>query len=290
MKAAVQLLAPSGAPSVCGAGACVETAEALNRESHPRRGPRPTAGEFLAAARAARGGRRRRTLLDAAIDAAQPVLMRHAVSGRAPRRSAILMPVEVDPLLFTQVARQPARQRGRGDVASGRAGRAARRAGRRSSAMTRSQSASPTRGPGSAEAHLPRALQALLHDQAGRARPRPGGQPEHPRSSTAAESWPRIVPPHEGRGRRLRGSASGGPMSVQVLVADDEPLIRQSLRATLAREGFDVTRGGVGQRGVAALPGGSRPTSSCWTSCSATPTASTSCAGCGRRRRTRRSS
>jgi two-component system, NtrC family, response regulator AtoC len=30
-------------------------------------------------------------------------------------------------------------------------------------------------------------------------------------------------------------------MSVQVLVADDEALIRQSLRATLAREGFDVT-------------------------------------------------
>ena len=30
-------------------------------------------------------------------------------------------------------------------------------------------------------------------------------------------------------------------MSVQVLVADDEALIRQSLRATLVREGFDVS-------------------------------------------------
>jgi DNA-binding NtrC family response regulator len=30
-------------------------------------------------------------------------------------------------------------------------------------------------------------------------------------------------------------------VSVQVLVADDETLIRQSLRATLAREGFDVS-------------------------------------------------
>ena len=30
-------------------------------------------------------------------------------------------------------------------------------------------------------------------------------------------------------------------MSAQVLIADDEALIRQSLRTTLAREGFDVT-------------------------------------------------
>jgi two-component system, NtrC family, response regulator AtoC len=35
-------------------------------------------------------------------------------------------------------------------------------------------------------------------------------------------------------------------MSTQVLVADDEVLIRQSLRTTLAREGFDVTMAGSG--------------------------------------------
>ena len=35
-------------------------------------------------------------------------------------------------------------------------------------------------------------------------------------------------------------------MSVQVLIADDEALIRQSIRTTLAREGFEVTAAASG--------------------------------------------
>ena len=42
------------------------------------------------------------TLLDAAIEAAQPVLGRHAVTVERKQESDLL-PVEVDPLLFTQV-------------------------------------------------------------------------------------------------------------------------------------------------------------------------------------------
>ena len=41
--------------------------------------------------------------------------------------------------------------------------------------------------------------------------------------------------------RRRASEPLVASMSVQVLIADDEALIRQSLRATLAREGFDVS-------------------------------------------------
>ncbi len=48
-------------------------------------------------------------------------------------------------------------------------------------------------------------------------------------------------PPHEGTGAAFEVQLPMVRSSVQVLIADDEALIRQSLRTTLAREGFDVT-------------------------------------------------
>jgi signal transduction histidine kinase len=101
MKAAVQLLARQG-DVVPGGGEVVDTAEALNREitrveSLIRRlvdFSRPLTPRVEVAAV--------ETLLDAAIDAAQPALVRHAVTI-ARQQDADLLPVEVDPLLFTQV-------------------------------------------------------------------------------------------------------------------------------------------------------------------------------------------
>ena len=145
-------------------------------------------------------------------------------------------------------------------------------------------------GPGIPRSAAPRAVQAVLHHQAGRARPGAGGQPEHRARARRADR--RQQPPAaEGTGGvSFEVQLPVVPMSVQVLIADDEALIRQSIRTTLAREGFEVTRRRVGRRGVAPVPGRSARTSCCWIWCWATPTASRSCAGCARRRRTRRSS
>jgi len=101
MKAAVQLLARQGA-SGPGGGEVVETAEALNREVTRVEGlirrlvdfSKPLAPRVEVAPV--------ETLLDAAIDAAKPVLVRHAVTVQR-QQDADLLPVEVDPLLFTQV-------------------------------------------------------------------------------------------------------------------------------------------------------------------------------------------
>jgi signal transduction histidine kinase len=101
MKAAVQLLARQGT-SVPGGDEVVETAESLNREitrveSLVRRlvnFSRPLAPRVEVASVGA--------LLDAAIDAAQPALKRNAITVDR-REEPDLMPVEVDPLLFTQV-------------------------------------------------------------------------------------------------------------------------------------------------------------------------------------------
>jgi signal transduction histidine kinase len=103
MKAAIQLLARQGDG---GAGAdsreVLDTAEALNRELTRVEGlvrrlvnfSRPLAPrvELVPVA----------TLLDAALEAAQPILRRHRVDVRRIEEAA-LEPVEVDPLLFTQV-------------------------------------------------------------------------------------------------------------------------------------------------------------------------------------------
>jgi signal transduction histidine kinase len=101
MKAAVQLLATQGTV-VAGGAEVVDTAEALNREISRVEGlirrlvdfSRPLAPrvEVISVA----------SLLDDALDAAQPVLKRHAVAVDRSEEEG-LHPVEVDPLLFTQV-------------------------------------------------------------------------------------------------------------------------------------------------------------------------------------------
>ena len=100
MKAAVQLLARQGGADARGVEV-LETAEALNKEITRVEGlvrrlvnyARPLAPCVEVATVKA--------LLDAALDAAQPVLNRYAV--RVERdEDAQLEPVEVDPLLFTQ--------------------------------------------------------------------------------------------------------------------------------------------------------------------------------------------
>jgi signal transduction histidine kinase len=101
MKAAVQLLARQGTV-VPGGREVLDTAEALNREITRVEGlirrlvdfSKPLAPRVEVATV--------ETLLDAAIDAAQPVLVRHAVTVDR-RQEPDLLPVEVDPLLFTQV-------------------------------------------------------------------------------------------------------------------------------------------------------------------------------------------
>lgn len=101
MKAAVQLLARQGA-DVPGGAEVVETAENLNREVTRVEGlvrrlvnfSRPLTPHVEVAAVGA--------LIDSALEAAQPVLKRHAVTVER-HDGADLMPIEVDPLLFTQV-------------------------------------------------------------------------------------------------------------------------------------------------------------------------------------------
>jgi signal transduction histidine kinase len=100
MKAAVQLLARQGGADTKGLEV-IETAEALNREITRVEGlvrrlvnyARPLAPHVEVATI--------KSLLDAALDASQPVLSRYAV--RVDRQEDDqLAPVEVDPLLFTQ--------------------------------------------------------------------------------------------------------------------------------------------------------------------------------------------
>jgi signal transduction histidine kinase len=100
MKAAVQLLARQGGIDARGREV-TETAEALNKEITRVEGlvrrlvnySRPLAPRVEVA--------KVETLLDAALDAAQPFLKRHTVSVER-RQDPDLAPVEVDPLLLTQ--------------------------------------------------------------------------------------------------------------------------------------------------------------------------------------------
>ena len=102
MKAAVQLLARQGREGTDSHTLEVlETAEALNKEITRVEGlvrrlvnySRPLEPRVEVASIG--------KLLDAAVDAAQPVLIRHAVTVKR-RQDEGLAPVEVDPLLFTQ--------------------------------------------------------------------------------------------------------------------------------------------------------------------------------------------
>jgi len=100
MKAAVQLLGRQGAAAPGGASV-VQTAEALNREIARVEGlvrrlvnfARPLAPRMEVSTVPA--------LLDAAVEAAQPVFARRGVLVER-RADPDLPPVEVDPLLFTQ--------------------------------------------------------------------------------------------------------------------------------------------------------------------------------------------
>ena len=286
MKAAVQLLARQGTAGAAG-GDVIETAEALNREVTRVEGlvrrlvnfSRPLAPRVEVAAVGA--------LLDTAIDAARPVLKRYAVSVER-REDENLEPVEVDPLLFTQVlvnllvnaAEAMAPSGGSVEVTTKRA----HVLGRDEISIRVAD-----HGPGIRDEHLPQLFKPFFTTK-----PEGHGLGLAVSQNIVVEHGGRIVaenrPAREGSGRRLRGAAPGGPMSTQVLVADDEVLIRQSLRTTLAREGFDVTMAGSGAETWLRFTGGSARTSSCSISSWATPTVSISCAACGRRRRTRRSS
>ena len=101
MKAAVQLLARQGAV-VPGGAEVVDTAEALNREITRVEGLIRRLVDFSKPLAPRVEVTTIETLLDAATDAAQPVLGRHAVTVERKQESD-LQPVEVDPLLFTQV-------------------------------------------------------------------------------------------------------------------------------------------------------------------------------------------
>ncbi len=100
MKAAVQLLARQGGTDARGLEV-IETAEALNREITRVEGLVRRLVNFsrrlAPRVEVATVG----TLLDAAMEAAQPALLRHAVNVER-REEGDLEPVEVDPLLFTQ--------------------------------------------------------------------------------------------------------------------------------------------------------------------------------------------
>jgi signal transduction histidine kinase len=100
MKAAVQLLARQGAAGA-GGGEVLQTAEALNREITRVEGlmrrlmsyARPLAPRVEVASVG--------SLLDAALDAAKPALVRHGVTVERSEEHG-LPPLEVDPLLVTQ--------------------------------------------------------------------------------------------------------------------------------------------------------------------------------------------
>jgi two-component system, NtrC family, sensor kinase len=101
MKAAIQLLARQGSV-VPGGAEVVDTAEALNREITRVEGLIRRLVDFSKPLAPRVEVITIETLLDAATDAAQPVLGRHAVTVER-QQEADLLPVEVDPLLFTQV-------------------------------------------------------------------------------------------------------------------------------------------------------------------------------------------
>ena len=253
MKAAVQLLARQGA-GVRRRRRGARHRRGAEPRDHARRGAGSTAGRISREPLAPRvevatvGA-----LLDAALEAAQPALRRHAVTVERDEEPDLL-PVEVDPLLFTQVLVNLLVNAAEAMAPAGGRVELSARARAPCSAATRSRSASPTTDPGSRDAHLRELFKPFFTTK-----PEGHGLGLAVSQNIVLEHGGRIVaenrPPHEGTGRVLRGPAPGGPMSVQVLIADDEALIRQSIRTTLAREGFDVTRRRVGRRGLAALPG-----------------------------------
>jgi signal transduction histidine kinase len=101
MKAAIQLLARQGAV-VAGGREVVDTAEALNREITRVEGLIRRLVDFSKPLAPRVEVTTVESLLDAATEAAQPVLDRHGATVER-KQEPELLPVEVDPLLFTQV-------------------------------------------------------------------------------------------------------------------------------------------------------------------------------------------
>ena len=168
------------------------------------------------------------TLLDGALEAAQPVLKRHAVTVER-RQEPDLLPIEVDPLLFTQVLVNLLANAAEAMAPAG--GRVSSARGRRAcSAGTRSRSVSATTA-GDLGGAARRAVQALLHHQAQRPRPGAGGQPEHSARARRAHRG-RESPARRRNRRRLRSAAASDEMSVQVLIAGTQRSADDSLCAS----------------------------------------------------------
>ena len=93
MKAAVQLLARQGRGRAADGGEVRRDRGGAEPRDHAGRGAGPAAGRFLPPARApGRGRDGRHPCSTRRLDAAQPALMRHAVSGRATARSRTCCP------------------------------------------------------------------------------------------------------------------------------------------------------------------------------------------------------
>ena len=176
------------------------------------------------------------SLVDAALEAAVPALARHHTEV-ARREEPDLPPLEVDPQLITQalvnliVNAAEATPSGGGAIEVETA---------RATSLGRDEIVVRVRDSG---AGIParagaRAVQAVLHHQARGARAGAGGQPEHLARARRPHRGrqPRPTPPAPCSSSRSRWCV----MTATVLIADDEALIRQSVRALLAEEGFDV--------------------------------------------------
>ena len=262
MKAATQLLARQGAGGTADGREVLETAEALNREITRVEGlvrrlvnfSRPLAPRFETAAIG--------SLFDAALEAVQPVLKRHAVAVERAEEPG-LRPVEVDPLLFTQVlvnllvnaaeamapaggpvelSARHARTGGRDQIAIRVADRGP--GFRRSASPSCSNPSSPQNLTGTA--WVWRSVRTSC-------------------SSTEDGSWPRIDPPTKGPERRSRCRFPRAPRTRRRCASHERAGPRRRRRSAdppvaadhAGAGGVRRHHGRVGQRGLAPVPGGS---------------------------------
>ena len=254
MKAAVQLLARQGRRRPAGARGGRDRRGAEPRD-HAGRGAGPAAGQFLAAARAARRGRDGRR-------AARRGAGGRAAGAEAPRRDGRARARTGD-LRRSRSTRCCSRRCS--STCSSNAAEAMAPSGGRVE-LTRAphpaarprRDRDPRRRPGARDpGGAPRrAVQAVLHDQAGGPRPGPRGQPEHPARARRPDRRRRTARPKKGR---------GAAFEVQLPVRCDERPGpgRRRRGADPAVAPHDARPGGlrrdrrrVGQRGLAPLPGG----------------------------------